>query len=67
MAQSLKQRVGTIISGSVHALLDNIEDIAPISMLEQKVRELESLADEVRAELGKVLPIAISSSSNTLT
>lgn len=54
MAQSLKQRVGTIISGSVHALLDNIEDIAPISMLEQKVRELESLADEVRSELGKV-------------
>lgn len=35
-------------------MLDKIEDNAPVAMLEQSVREVEGIADEVRSELGRV-------------
>lgn len=55
MSSQLKQRVARIIAGGTHALLNKIEDAAPVAMLEQHVRELDSLTDEVRTELGKVV------------
>lgn len=54
MADTLKTRVGRVIAGSVHALLDRIEDQAPESMMEQSIREADSVIDEVRHELGVV-------------
>lgn len=53
MSDSLRSRVSQVIVGSAHALLDKIEDQAPEAMMEQAIRKLDSVIDEVRAELGK--------------
>lgn len=55
MADTLRQRVARVIAGGAHALLDKIEDAAPVAMLEQSVREVEGIADEVRFELGRTV------------
>ncbi len=52
MADSLKTRVGRVIAGSMHALLDKIEDLNPQAAMEQAIREAEGVIDEVRHELG---------------
>jgi phage shock protein A len=52
MADSLSTRVGRVIAGSVHALLDRIEDQAPEAMMEQAIREADGVINEVRHELG---------------
>lgn len=54
MAESLKSRVARVMAGGVHALLDRIEDRAPEAMMEQALRELDGVVDEVRHELGLV-------------
>jgi phage shock protein A len=55
MADTLRTRVARVIAGGAHALLDKIEDTAPVAMLEQSVREVEGITDEVRAELGRAV------------
>ncbi len=55
MADTLRHRVSRVIAGGAHALLDKIEDKAPVAMLEQSVREVEAIADEVRTELGRAV------------
>ncbi len=54
MSETLKTRVGRVIAGSVHALLDRIEDQAPEAMMEQSLREADAVIDDVRHELGVV-------------
>jgi phage shock protein A len=54
MADSLRTRVARVIAGGAHALIDKVEDAAPVAMLEQSVREVEMIIDEVRAELGLI-------------
>ncbi|MBB5204572.1 phage shock protein A [Inhella inkyongensis] len=54
MADSLKTRVGRVVAGGLHALIDKLEDQAPEAMLEQALREADGVIDEVRAELGRV-------------
>jgi phage shock protein A len=54
MSDTLKARVGRVIAGSVHALLDRIEDQAPEAMMEQSIREADDVIDDVRYELGVV-------------
>jgi phage shock protein A len=53
MVETLRARVGRVIAGGVHALLDKLEDQAPEAMMQQAVRELDKVADEVRQELGR--------------
>lgn len=53
MSNNLRHRVTRIIAGGAHALLDKLEDAAPMAILEQSVREVEAVADEVRLELGR--------------
>ena len=55
MADNLRSRVTRVIAGGAHALLEKIEDAAPVALLEQSVREVEQVTDEVRAELGRVV------------
>jgi phage shock protein A len=55
MSESLTGRVGRIISGSVNALVDAIENAAPGAVMEEAIREVDSAIDEVRTELGKVI------------
>jgi phage shock protein A len=54
MADSLKTRVGRVIAGGVHALIDRIEDQAPDAVMEQSIRDAESVIEDVRHELGVV-------------
>lgn len=54
MAESLKSRVSRVMAGGIHALLDRIEGRAPEAMMEQALRELDQVVDEVRHELGRV-------------
>jgi len=54
MTDTLQSRVARVITGSAHALLERIEDAAPIAMLEQLARELDSVVNEVRGELGRI-------------
>ncbi len=53
MADSLKARVGRMIAGGMHALIDHIEDQSPSVAMEQIIREAEGVIDEVRQELGQ--------------
>jgi phage shock protein A len=53
MADSLRTRVIRLIAGGAHALLDRVENTAPVAVLEQTAREVDQLTDEVRAELGR--------------
>jgi phage shock protein A len=54
MTDSIATRVTRIVSGSVHALLDAVENAAPEAVMTQAIREVEQVTDEVRAELGKI-------------
>jgi phage shock protein A len=54
MADSLKTRVGRVVAGGVHALLDKIEDLNPQAAMEQALREADGVINEVRHELGTV-------------
>ena len=54
MADNIATRVTRIVSGSVHALLDAVENAAPEATMTQAVREVDLVIDEVRAELGRV-------------
>ena len=54
MSDSLKTRVGRVIAGGMHALLDRIEDLNPQAAMEQAIREAGTVVDEVRHELGVV-------------
>lgn len=54
MADSLKTRVGRVIAGSAHALVDRLENQAPQAVMEQSVREVQTIIGEVRHELGLV-------------
>jgi phage shock protein A len=46
--------VTRIIGGSVHALLDAVENAAPEAVMAQAIREVDDAVDDVRAELGRV-------------
>jgi phage shock protein A len=53
MADNISTRVTRIIGGSVHAILDAVEDAAPEATMAQAIREVDQVIDEVRTELGR--------------
>lgn len=55
MSETLSRRVGRLVSGGFHALIDAAENLAPDAVMNESIREIERAVDEVRAELGKVL------------
>lgn len=55
MSETLASRVGRLVSGSFHAVIDAAENLAPEAVMNENIREIERAVDEVRAELGKVL------------
>ena len=55
MKDTISARVTRIVSGSLHALLDAMEQAAPEAAMAQTIREVDQVIDEVRAELGRVL------------
>jgi len=54
MIDTIASRVTRVIGGSVHALLDAVEDAAPEATMTQAIREIDQAIDEVRSELGRV-------------
>jgi phage shock protein A len=54
MTESIASRVTRVVSSSVHALLDTVENAAPEATMAQAVREVDRIIDEVRAEFGRV-------------
>lgn len=55
MNESITKRVSRIISGSFNALVNKLENSLPDIVMEEAIREIESVVDEVRLELGKVI------------
>lgn len=55
MKETITGRVGRIISASVNALVDAVENAAPEAVMEEAIREVDGVIDEVRAELGRVI------------
>ena len=55
MSETLSRRVGRLVSGGFHALIDAAENLAPEAVMNESIREIERAVDEVRTELGKVL------------
>lgn len=55
MTEKLTKRVGRIISGSINAIVNAVEDAAPAVVMEQAIREIDGAVDEVRSELGKLI------------
>lgn len=55
MADTLSTRVGRIVSGSAHALIDAIEGAMPDAVIQQTLREIDKAVDDVRAELGRCI------------
>src|SRR5215470_6057206 len=54
MTDTIASRVTRVIGGSVHALLDAVENATPEASMAQAIREVEEAIDEVRSELGRV-------------
>ncbi|UTW54774.1 PspA/IM30 family protein [Kordiimonas sp. SCSIO 12610] len=50
----LGDRVGRIISGSINAMIDAIENAAPEAVMEQALREIDDAIAEVRVSYGKI-------------
>jgi len=55
MNESITSRVGRIISGSLNAIVDAVENAAPETVMQESIREIDSAIDEVRVELGRVI------------
>lgn len=53
MVESIASRVTRVIGGSVHALLDAMENAAPEAVMGQAIREVDQAIDDVRVELGR--------------
>jgi phage shock protein A len=49
------KRIGRIISGNAHAMVDLVEGANPDVVFEEVVREINSAISDIRSELGKVL------------
>ena len=55
MKESLSSRVGRIVSGSLNAVVDAVENAAPEIVMKEAIREIESAIDDVRTEYGRVV------------
>jgi len=53
MKEGITSRVGRIIAGGAHKIVDMLENSAPKTVLEEAIREIDSAIYEVRSELGK--------------
>lgn len=55
MSERISGRVGRIISGSLNAILDAVENAAPEAVMEQAIREVDDAIEDVKGELGRVI------------
>jgi phage shock protein A len=55
MSEGISGRVGRIISGGFNALIDAVENLAPETVMEEAIREIDGALNDVRVELGRVI------------
>jgi phage shock protein A len=55
MSENIANRVSRLISGSINALIDAAENISPIVVMQESIREVDSAISEIRHELGQVI------------
>lgn len=55
MSETIAKRVGRIISGSLNALVNALENRTPQIVMQEAIREIDLALDEVQTELGKVI------------
>ena len=53
--ETVVTRIGRVIAGMTHAAVSAAEQVNPDAIIEQSIREIDSAADEVKAELGKAI------------
>lgn len=53
MNESITRRVARLMSGSVNALVDAVENASPELVMEQAIREIDAAIADTRAELGQ--------------
>ena len=53
MNESITSRVARLMSGSVNALVDAVENASPELVMEQAIREVDSAIADTQAELGQ--------------
>lgn len=54
MKEKLTKRISRIITGTANSIVDAIEGAAPETVMEQAIRDVDGVIDEVREELGRV-------------
>lgn len=54
MKDSISNRIRRIITGTASSIVSKIEGLAPETVLEQAIAEVDAALDEVKAELGRV-------------
>jgi len=54
MPEGYITRIGRLISASANTLIDSLENVAPLMVMEQTIREIDEVIAEVRQQLGKV-------------
>lgn len=54
MSESMRSRVGRLIAGGFHSVVDAVENAAPEGVMEQAIREIEAAVADVRSDLGTV-------------
>lgn len=55
MSENIASRVGRLISGTANMMVDAVENAAPEVVMEESIREIDRVIDEVRVELGNIL------------
>jgi phage shock protein A len=55
MSESIGKRVARLMSASVNALVDAVENSSPETVMEQALREIDTAIEEARTELGQQL------------
>jgi phage shock protein A len=54
MSETLTSRVGRLIAGGFHTIVDAVENAGPESVMEQAIREMDSAIADVRTDLGTI-------------
>jgi phage shock protein A len=54
MSETLTSRVGRLIAGGFHTIVDAVENAGPESVMEQAIREIDSAIADVRTDLGTI-------------
>lgn len=53
MAETIASRVGRLVAGGLNALVDAAENASPEIVMQQSIREIDGVINEIRAEMGK--------------